>query len=267
MESLSMQIDALIREYYEEYYKTQLGLPDWKSRVDLRLNEEQLYCMRFIDYIEVWLDYKFEGKKVLVVGCGTGGELVNFNSKGADVYGLEPNHDAYRISLLKAKLKGIPKNNIVRGYSEKLPYADNHFDFVYCYTVLEHVSDVRRSIEEMVRVAKPRGRIFVETPDYRQFYEGHYKLPLPMFLPKWFNKVLLKLLGRPTQLFDSLQFVNSRKLTNIFMEYPVTAFKVIRPWAKGAKWSLNIFASIRFLIAKLTGIQNNQIWIIQKNSE
>ncbi len=264
MVSLRMQIDALIRKYYKAYYKGQLGLPDWQSRVDLRLNEEQLYCKRFIDFIELWLDYNFKGKKVLVVGCGTGGELVNFSSKGADVYGLEPNHDAYRISLLKAKLKGIPENNIVRGYCEKLPYADDHFDFVYCHTVLEHVGDVRRSIEEMVRVAKPRGRIFVETPDYRQFYEGHYKLPLPMFLPKWINKGLLKLLGRPTQFFDSLQFVNSRRLTNIFKQYPVTAFMVIRPWAKGEKLSLNVFVSIRYLIAKYAGIQNNQIWILQK---
>jgi len=267
MESLSKQIDALIREYYEGYYKTQLGLPDWKSRVDLRLKEEEFYCRRFIDYIEVWLSYNFDGKKVLVVGCGTGGELVNFNKKGADVYGLEPDYKAYQISLLKAKLQGIPENNIVKGYSEKLPYADNNFDFVYCFTVLEHVSDVRRSIEEMVRVTKPLGRIFIETPDYRQFYEGHYKLPLPMFLPKWFNKVFLKLLGRPTQLFDSLQFVNSRKLTNIFMEYPVTAFMVIRPWATGGKWSINIFASIRHLITKFTGIQNNQVWLLQKENE
>ena len=92
-----------------------------------------------------------------------------------------------------------------------MPFKDGQFDFIYCFTVLEHVKNVENSISEMVRCTKSKGKIFVETPDYRQLYEGHYKLPLPMFLPIWVNKLFLKILGRPTEFISTINKINSKK--------------------------------------------------------
>ena len=264
------EVNLLMSKYYTNYYKTQLGLPDWKSRVELRLNEEKNYCERFITFIEAWFNYDFKGKKVLVAGSGTGGELVNFHKKGAIVHGVEPNEDAIQICLMKAELCNIPKKNITREFLESLPFKDDMFDFIYCFTVLEHVNDVKKSINEMTRCLKTGGSMLIVTPDYRQLYEGHYKIPLPMILPTWFNKIILRVLGRPTGFLSSINKVNSRQLQTIFSELPVVA---IRVYKRNYEKISHRFFSYAFvvsyiqnkLITKL-GVDINQIWVLHKDN-
>jgi len=263
-------INSLISDYYETYYRVELGLKDWKNHVKLRLNEEENYCNSFIDWVEEWINYDFSNKKVLVIGCGTGGEIINFHKRKADVYGIEPNPIGIKISLIKAKLNNISEKKIIEANSESLPFSDEKFDFIYCFTVLEHVRDVKKSLYEMVRVTKPGGKIFIETPDYRQLYEGHYKLPLPMFLPKWFNKILLIILGRPTSFIESIQKVNSKKLLNIFNNLPVTALRIFRKEKKinfPPKNPVIYFTNlIQNFIYNYFHIQINQIWILHREA-
>jgi 2-polyprenyl-3-methyl-5-hydroxy-6-metoxy-1,4-benzoquinol methylase len=263
-----MTLEELITKYYTNYYKAQLGLPDWQSRVEMRLNEEEIYCRRFIDWVEEWFDYNFTGKKVLVVGSGTGGEIMNFHRKGAIVYGIEPNEDALQICKMKAKLNNLSQDNIIKGFSEELPYPNEKFDFIYCFTVLEHVNDVNLSIREMVRCAKNKGKIFIGCPDYKQLYEGHYKLPLPMFLPKWINKIILKCLGRPSNFMDSINKINSKQLQNVFSVLPVTAIRVFRVnQEKNQIFSFSISYAAKMIqnfIKRFFGIHINQIWLLHK---
>ena len=259
-------LDSKLSKYYTNYYKGQLGLPDWESRVESRLNEEDIYCRRYIELIQEYFDYDFANKKVLVVGCGTGGELVNFHKKGADVYGIEPSMDAIEICLLKAELHNIKKENVVLGISESLPFEEKSFDFIYCFTVLEHVSDVKASIVEMVRCVKPQGKIFIETPDYRQLYEGHYKLPLPMILPNWFNKIILIILGRPHYYIDSINKISSKYLQNIFSTLPVTPIRVYRTNQMEIPnfnfKILYVVQLIQYCISHYFGIDINQLWLL-----
>ena len=262
-------IDELLVDYYKEYYKNQLGLPDYKDRIKLRLNEEGDFCSRFINWIEEWINYDFSNKKILVVGCGTGGELVTLKERGANVFGIEPNKDALDICHLKAKEHSIPKGNIVLGFSESLPFKNGEFDFIYCFTVLEHVNDVDLSVKEMVRCAKVGGKVFIGTPDYRQLYEGHYKLPLPMFLPIWFNKIILILLGRPTGFIDTINKVNSRGLYKIFKTLPVTALRVHPANNKiiRTKFIPRLVEKVQDFISNFFGVERNQFWILYKSSD
>src|SRR5258707_14177231 len=46
------------------------------------------------------------------------------------------------------------------------PFADNSFDQLRAIHVIEHVSDVIRSMEEFHRLVRAGGRIPVETPHY-----------------------------------------------------------------------------------------------------
>ena len=165
-------------------------------------------------------------KKVLVVGSGTGGELVNFHLEGAEVYGIEPYEPALEICRLKAQISGFPETNIKNCNAEEIDFEDDFFDLVYCYTVIEHVDNVSKSIDEMLRVSKSGGYIFLQMPDYRQMYEGHYKLPLPMFLPKWVNKIILKILGRPENFLDTINKVTSKSILKILLKHPVTCMQV-----------------------------------------
>ena len=49
------------------------------------------------------------------------------------------------------------------------PFADSSFDEIHAIHVIEHLSDVVRAVEELHRLARPGGRIRIETPHYTDF--------------------------------------------------------------------------------------------------
>jgi ubiquinone/menaquinone biosynthesis C-methylase UbiE len=263
-EQLKTQIKVLCEEYYTDYYRNQLGLPDWKSRVKHRLSEDENIepsIAMFESFANVRID---SGMKVLVVGGGTGADYMAFVKRGCDAHAVEPNDTAVTIARLKSQLSGLDQERFRKGEGECLPYQDNIFDIVWCFTVLEHVHDVKACLAEMIRVTKVFGRIFIMTPDYRQLYEPHYKLALPMFMPKWLIRILLDLLGRPTRFMDSLQFVTSKQLRKIFQDSPVTAMQVIHHWPVSWRNKLTMSMKITKFIVNHLGIQRDQYWILIK---
>lgn len=49
------------------------------------------------------------------------------------------------------------------------PFRDSAFDELYAVHVIEHVSDVVRTVEEFHRLVRPGGRIRIVTPHYTDF--------------------------------------------------------------------------------------------------
>ncbi|MGQ9917413.1 MAG: class I SAM-dependent methyltransferase [Bryobacteraceae bacterium] len=49
------------------------------------------------------------------------------------------------------------------------PFRDSAFDELYAVHVIEHVSDVVRTLEEFHRLVRPGGRIHIVTPHYTDF--------------------------------------------------------------------------------------------------
>ncbi len=88
-------------------------------------------------------------EKVLVVGCG-----------------LRPK--PYAVNLDKVKLPGV---DVVFDLDEipevLLPFQSGEFDRVECEDVLEHVSDPISVVQELGRVLKPGGTLWIRGPDYR----------------------------------------------------------------------------------------------------
>ena len=264
--ALIEKLNLKISKYYKKYYHDKLGLKDWKARIENRLNEEITFSENIFNEINQKLNFNFKDKKVLVVGCGTGGELIYlYNVKKADVCGIEPDLDALDICKMKSKLHNVSEDKFICAYSEELPFSECAFDFVYCYTVLEHVNDVEKSIDEMIRVTKKEGYIYINAPDYRQFTERHYKLHLPMFLPRFINKIILIILNRPTEFLYTLQLINKKQLYAIFKNRDViTTF-----YRKRAKfnWKLSIrspFSLFSYFMSKFMKIDDMQEWLIQK---
>lgn len=50
-----------------------------------------------------------------------------------------------------------------------LPFADNAFDQVRAVHVIEHVADVVKTVEELHRITRPGGTIYLVTPHYTDF--------------------------------------------------------------------------------------------------
>lgn len=45
---------------------------------------------------------------------------------------------------------------------EKLDYPKESFDIVHCRNALDHTKDARAAVEEMIRVCKPGGKVFIK---------------------------------------------------------------------------------------------------------
>jgi SAM-dependent methyltransferase len=64
----------------------------------------------------------------------------------------------------------------VLGVCEALPFADESFDAVFSFAVLEHVRDPFKAARELTRVLKPGGNLYVVVPFLQPFhgYPNHY---------------------------------------------------------------------------------------------
>ena len=264
---IKKKLSKLVKDYYTDLYKNQLGLDNYKWRVKNRVNEddEKSYytANRYITKIEALISFELKNKKVLSVGAGTGGEMVQFTKKGCQVYGVEPDEKALEILKLKAALGKMDKKKIIKATAENLPFSNNFFDLVYCWQVIEHVGDVEKSIKEMIRVTKKDGYIFIGCPDYRQIVEPHYKIYLPLFLSKWIVRILIKLRGRKLDFFNSLQFVTAKKIRNILRNNGVTAMQIINPYSQ-SELKMRDWRKLMFWIQDHLEIEQDQYWLIKK---
>lgn len=221
---LSNQVESLVKEYYTNYYKNTLALGDWEDRVLKRLGEEEFHVRRLMDIINNTIKYDFSGKHVLIAGAGTGAEVVAIHKRNGIVYGIEPNEMGMKILEMKSSIYGFNFNNFSQSGCESLPFPDGHFDFIFCFSVLEHVNDVYKSIQEMLRVLKLNtGILFIHTADYLYPADPHYKVytyyPPAFPFGRLFFKIFLRLHKRPVGFVDSLVFVNSISLARMFRKF------------------------------------------------
>ncbi|WP_146255351.1 class I SAM-dependent methyltransferase [Azospirillum sp. TSA6c] len=106
------------------------------------------------------------GKRVLVVGAGCGVDAARHVAAGAEVTALEASP-----VLAAMGLRFLPDIRWVGGFSHILPFADQSFDWVFCNAALHHMGDVRRGIEEMIRVVRPGGGLVTTSDPYRASHQ------------------------------------------------------------------------------------------------
>lgn len=229
---LKDKLESAMRAFYQRYYRDQLGLVDWEARIENRLDEENWLGEPQVSRVEDWRNMSFRGLKVLIVGAGTGAESVVLHQRGAEVHGIEPDNDAFEILQMKATLHGFPADRFQQAVAEDLPYEENTFDFVYCYTVLEHVQNVEASIDEMIRVCKIKGTVYIQTPDYRFPYEAHYKSARLPYSPKWLTMFQFWFQGKPVEFLRTVNFLTGPGLDRIFMSHKVLVKRINQPWVR-----------------------------------
>lgn len=111
--------------------------------------------------------------RLLVVGCGTGLEAATLARElDARVVGVDLHGSFNPAAAAAADLR--------QGDATRLEFADETFDLVYSYHVLEHIPDYRRALGEMNRVLKRGGAWLIGTPNRSRLvgYLGSIGVPL-----------------------------------------------------------------------------------------
>jgi alkylated DNA repair protein alkB family protein 8 len=106
------------------------------------------------------------------IGCGNGKNM-NYR-KDCNFYGCDFSYELVQICLKK-------KLNVIEGDILNIPYKDNFSDYTICIAVIHHLStkEMRlKAIEELVRITKSSGEIFIlcwamkqDTDSKRKFTE------------------------------------------------------------------------------------------------
>jgi len=104
--------------------------------------------------------------RVLDNGCGVGMYVQHLAPLAGHITGLE--YDFARAQLAATRSAGI-----LNAAAEHLPFASSSFDLVLSHEVIEHVSDDRLAVREMVRVLKPGGRAVIFCPNRGYPFETH----------------------------------------------------------------------------------------------
>lgn len=114
--------------------------------------------------------HALDGQKVLDVGGGPGYFSQAFRAAGATYNSLDA--DLGELSGL-----GDPEPGTVLGSGMQLPFRDGSFDVTYSSNVLEHVNRPWTMADEMVRVTKPGGLIFLSYTLWWGPWGGHETAP------------------------------------------------------------------------------------------
>jgi ubiquinone/menaquinone biosynthesis C-methylase UbiE len=94
--------------------------------------------------------------KVLDVPAGEGALALRLKNLGFEVFCCDLYTEFFKLAGTEIK-----RGNL----DERLPYADESFDYVVCVEGLEHIENPANAIREFARILKPDGTLVVSVPN------------------------------------------------------------------------------------------------------
>lgn len=110
------------------------------------------------------------GRRVVDVGGGAGYFTLAFRRAGARCFLVERGRD-------ELEWRGDPVPGAVLGDGYRLPVADASVEVAFSSNVLEHVSDPWRLTDEMVRITRPGGIVYLSFTNWYSPWGGHETSP------------------------------------------------------------------------------------------
>lgn len=185
-----------MRASLQRYMVGELGLSPSACEQRVRTELERTIPRRVYDALESNSGWSLGGARLLDVGAGQGGAVLEALERGADAWGLEPGEGFGWVARRRLEAAGRRPGRITCGIGEALPFGTGTFDYVVTLQVLEHARDPEAVIREIARVLESGGRCFMACENYLSFREPHYRVPWFPLLPRRIGAAYLRLLGR-----------------------------------------------------------------------
>ncbi len=145
------------------------------------------------------------GKKILDVGSGNGGVSIAFAMAGAKMSGVDIEKELYEIAELHAEAYGVEVKFFLYD-GQKLPFAEDVFDYAISVSVLEHTTSPEMYLSEILRVIKPKGKCYLAFPNKLWPKETHTGVWFLTYLPAFLRPFMLRLLKRNPLAENNLHF-------------------------------------------------------------
>jgi len=107
-------------------------------------------------------DRLFAGKRCLDAGCGGRGSIFMLQHGAKSVNCVDISETNIQSTTRNLEMYGFAgKFETALSTLEKIPYADNEFDFVWCNGVVMHAANPDACLSELVRVLKVGGKSWI----------------------------------------------------------------------------------------------------------
>ena len=117
-------------------------------------------------------------KRLLDLGCGTGRHLLYFAQQGFEVYGLDGSPKGLDIAKNWLSEENKDANLTCQRIEQKFPYPNEYFDVIISIQVIHHnyLKDIIVTAQEIDRILKPNGFIFITVPILHIFSRAEWDL-------------------------------------------------------------------------------------------
>lgn len=177
---------------------------------------------------------QINNKKILEIGCGTGGHSLFFASKGANVYSTDLTPERVDSSSQLINYLDTFKAEFKVCDAENLPYENNSFDIVYSNGVIHHTYDIKKAINEIHRVLKPKGKAFIMLYAKNSFMYYFNILLIKGFLLGYKKKYKKNWIGASTEWMSEKKqkiknpmtmVLNKNELNVLFSEFKINSIR------------------------------------------
>ncbi|MFB6199387.1 MAG: class I SAM-dependent methyltransferase [Candidatus Nanohaloarchaea archaeon] len=132
-------------EFKEQgFFRQKGGRPEFSAG---SFREREIIFELVTEYVETPCE-------ALELGCGYGRHTPYIEMLTGSLTAVEPD-----IEAVKKAANYYPEVDFVNGKVQNLSFEDNSFDFIFSWTVLQHIppSEIDNALEEVRRVLKPEG--------------------------------------------------------------------------------------------------------------
>lgn len=198
--------------YYDQVFRLERGV------------QSKWHHLKF----KFFTNYIREGDHILDIGCGPGTFLGNLGNNFSRAVGADISQS--QIDYANENYQDS-KRTFLAFDGNRLPYEDASFNVVTLVEVIEHLapSTVENLLSEAYRLLKPRGRLYLSTPNYGSLW------PL-----------LEKIVNSKAEVTYEEQHINLYKRQRLqseivdagFPKVKVRAYQFAAPFLASASWSL-----------------------------
>lgn len=133
----------------------EVGTKEYFEEVEHRKYFVESHIPEFADFS------KWNGKKVLEIGCGIGTDAVNFAKNGAEYTGIELSDVSLELTRKRFELFQLKGAffNIDAQDMDALTMVGRDFDLIYSFGVIHHSPDPQKIIDNCLQLLKPDGTL------------------------------------------------------------------------------------------------------------
>lgn len=164
------------------------------------------------------------GLSLLEIGCGMGDFLVEAQSKGYKVFGLEVTDH-----LVEFANRRLGSSSVQRGFIEASNFQKESFEIIAFFDVIEHVRNPLDFITRVHNLLRKSGKVYIVTPTLDSWSAkllGKNWMEYKVEHLSYFNKKSITLLLEKTG-FHKIRFHSNHKILNFdyinrhFVRFPV----------------------------------------------